>query len=121
MPTQLHTVSRDAVDTPWLDVDQASEYLGYSATSIRRWCRSKRIRHARSPGRNSCYRFRREWLDEFLEERTVNPKGVPYVPKSKRPMVITEPFEKRYPTFAAAMKKQQERSRKQPSRKAKKG
>ena len=124
MPTQRSAVavpSDDASPDTWLDVDQASEYLGFSGTSIRRWCRAKRIRHARAPGRNSCYRFRREWLDEFLEERTVNPRGIPYVPKSKRPMAVTETFAERYPTFASAMKKAQARAEKRQQRGAQQG
>ena len=49
----------------WLTTQQAADYTGYSIKSITRFCRSGKLKHARSGGRAQ-YRFRKEWLDALL-------------------------------------------------------
>ena len=55
----------------WLTAEEAGEYLCFSSAMIRQLCRRKLLTHSKMPGRNSGYRFRVEWLDEFAEARVV--------------------------------------------------
>ena len=63
--------SDSQVNSPWLSSEQAAEYLGVSAWSVRKYAREDGLRSARTPGVRGSLRFRREWLDEFLERREV--------------------------------------------------
>jgi excisionase family DNA binding protein len=47
----------------WLNIGQAATYLGYSTHHLRRLARSGVVKSVRPTGR---FRFRREWLDEFM-------------------------------------------------------
>jgi len=51
-----------------LDIRGAAELLGVKAATIRAWCLRRKLRYFKS-GR--CVRFRREWLEEFIERNTV--------------------------------------------------
>ena len=57
----------------WLKLNAAVEYLGYSANTIRRLCRERKLKHSRGPTAKGDYRFRREWLDAFMEDRAIEP------------------------------------------------
>lgn len=52
--------------SPWLLGIEAATYLRISAKTIYREARAGRLRHARVGGRREL-RFRREWLDQWLE------------------------------------------------------
>jgi len=54
----------------WLTAVEAGHYLGYSAWTIRDLCKRSLLTFAKAPGQSGGYRFRREWLDEFLAVRT---------------------------------------------------
>ena len=55
----------------WLNAEESGEYLCFSSAMIRQLCRRELLTHSKMPGRNSGYRFRVEWLDEFAESRVV--------------------------------------------------
>jgi excisionase family DNA binding protein len=61
----------------WLTAKEAGEYLGYSAWTIRDLCKRSLLKHAKAPGQSGGYRFRREWLDDFLHARIVTPGSQP--------------------------------------------
>lgn len=58
----------------WLNAAEAGKHLGYSAWSIREFAKRRLIKFAKGPGRSCGYRFRRQWLDDFLESRAVEAK-----------------------------------------------
>lgn len=62
LPSGANTVQ----PTPWLLATEAAAYLRVSAKTVYREARAGRLRHARVGGRREL-RFRREWLNEFLE------------------------------------------------------
>ena len=80
-----------------LSLREAAEYLGYSEDGM--WKLVKRSRRRASgaavggptirffqPSRGACIRFKREWLDEFIEQHTVDPTAEPLIqekPKRK--------------------------------------
>ena len=53
-----------------LDVKGAARFVGVKPTTIRAWVLRKRLRYFKA-GR--CLRFRRVWLEEFIERNTVRP------------------------------------------------
>jgi excisionase family DNA binding protein len=62
-----------------LNVQQAAELLGIKPSTLRAWCLRRRLRYFKS-GR--CVRFRREWLEEFIDRNTIpqapsKTKGLP--------------------------------------------
>ncbi len=52
----------------WLTTEEAAEYLQVHVETMRRWARTKVIPAAKLGNRGG-FRFRREDLDGFLEER----------------------------------------------------
>jgi excisionase family DNA binding protein len=50
-----------------LDIRGAAEILGVKSSTIRAWCLHRKLRYFKS-GR--CVRFKREWLEEFIERNT---------------------------------------------------
>jgi excisionase family DNA binding protein len=50
-----------------LDIKAAAELLGVRPSTIRAWTLRRKLRYFKS-GR--CVRFRREWLEEFIERNT---------------------------------------------------
>jgi len=56
--------------SPWLSAKEAAEHLGVSTRTLYEFCRTEGLRHARlTQTANGVLRFRREWLDEWLEAR----------------------------------------------------
>lgn len=53
--------------TETLNVKDAAEVLGVKPATIRAWCLRRKLRYFKS-GR--CVRFRRTWLEEFIERNT---------------------------------------------------
>ena len=51
------------VETPWLNLHQAAEYMGVKPGTVYDWVESGRLRCGRAGNR---LRFRREDLDRFL-------------------------------------------------------
>jgi excisionase family DNA binding protein len=80
LETSLSATAEPPAIDRWLTPKQAGEYLGYSAWTIRDLCKRSLLKHSRAPGG---YRFRREWLDAFLEARAVEPKSAMVAPKRK--------------------------------------
>jgi excisionase family DNA binding protein len=50
-----------------LNIQDAAELLGVKPATIRAWCLRRKLRYFKS-GR--CVRFKREWLEEFIERNT---------------------------------------------------
>lgn len=55
----------------YLNSAEAAEILQLSDRTIRTLCRERKIKHERLNGRN--IRFKREWLDDYLKNITVEP------------------------------------------------
>jgi excisionase family DNA binding protein len=53
-----------------LDIKGAAELLGVRPSTIRAWCLRRKLKYFKS-GR--CVRFRREWLEQFIEQNTTQP------------------------------------------------
>lgn len=53
-----------------LDIKGAAEMLGVKPSTIRAWCLRRKLRYFKS-GR--CVRFKREWLEQFIEQNTTAP------------------------------------------------
>ena len=52
----------------WLTTEQAAKYLQVHPETMRRWARTKVVPAAKLGNRGG-FRFRREHLDQFLQER----------------------------------------------------
>jgi excisionase family DNA binding protein len=50
-----------------LDIKGAAEMLGVKPSTIRAWCLRRKLRYFKS-GR--CVRFKRDWLEAFIERNT---------------------------------------------------
>jgi len=53
-----------------LDIKAAAELLGIKPSTIRAWCLRKKLPYFKA-GR--CVRFRREWIEQFIEQNTTHP------------------------------------------------
>ena len=58
----------------WLTTDEAAEYLQVHVETMRRWVRTKVIPAAKLGNRGG-FRFKREDLDCFLEDRRLRSDG----------------------------------------------
>jgi len=58
----------------WLNAEEAGQYAGYSAWSMRTFAKRRLIKHTKAPGQSGGYRFKRQWIDDFLEARAVEVK-----------------------------------------------
>lgn len=59
-------------EQPWLNIEQACEYLNVSKDIIYEGVNAKGLKHVRVMGRRDL-RFKRSWLDAWFEEfATVN-------------------------------------------------
>lgn len=54
---------------PWMTTREAAEYLRCSERTVRNACMDGRLRYARAKGIRNPFRFKVEWLDEFLEPK----------------------------------------------------
>jgi len=95
----------------WLNAKQAGDYLGFSDWSMRSFAKRKLVRHSRLPGGAGEYRFKREWLDEFMEARTVEPKRSMVIPP-KPILKLSDTVSKLNPDLAAAMERVRARAAK---------
>lgn len=55
----------------YLNTQEAADYLGISDRTLRTICQAAQIEHERLNGRN--LRFKKEWLDNYLESIRVKP------------------------------------------------
>ena len=58
------------MDKETLDVRGAAEMLGVKESTIRAWCLRRKLPYFKS-GR--CVRFRRHWLEQFIQQNTTPP------------------------------------------------
>ena len=57
-------------DDRWLSAKEAALVLGVSTRTLYQFCRTGELRHARiTLNRNGVMRFKRAWLDAFMEAR----------------------------------------------------
>jgi hypothetical protein len=57
-------------ESNWINLTDAADYLGISATGLRRLCQQRKVTYRQeSPGGK--YWFLMEWLDEYLAARTI--------------------------------------------------
>jgi hypothetical protein len=100
LPTSQMADSTETENTAkkaWLNLREAAAYLGVSEKQLRNRCRKQTIQHRREgqQGRSRAgqYRFRKEWLDNYLASMTSVPKYTPN-PKEKprRPGVSVKAF-----------------------------
>ena len=61
--------------TAWLRTPEAARYLGVHEETIRRWAREGTIPAAKLGNRGG-FRFKREDLDRFLEQRSTDAIGM---------------------------------------------
>lgn len=69
--TLLSTKSKPKVEDPFFDVAGCAEYLNQTERWVRRQVNEGRIRYTRM---GNLLRFRKSWLDEYVEEHTVTPE-----------------------------------------------
>ena len=63
-------VKRAISRSPWLSSKEAAEIIGVDVRTVYSLCKREGLRHARlTSSPNSVIRFRREWLDQWLEAR----------------------------------------------------
>ena len=58
--------------TDYMTTKEAAEYLHISDRTLRKWCEQKKIRYERLSAR--IFRFRKEWLDEYLQSIQIEPE-----------------------------------------------
>lgn len=58
----------DQLKDETLDIRAAAQLLGVRPSTLRAWCLRRKIQFFRS-GR--CVRFKRAWLEEFIERSTI--------------------------------------------------
>ena len=70
-PVGLHVeTNMTPSHSPWLSAKEAAEHVGVSTRTLYEFCRTEGLRHARlTKSPNGVMRFKREWLDEWLEAR----------------------------------------------------
>lgn len=54
-----------------MNSQEAAEYLQLSDRTVRTLCQNRKIRHERLNERN--FRFKKQWLDEYLQSIVVEP------------------------------------------------
>lgn len=64
--------SKPKVEDPFFDVAGCAEYLNQTERWVRRQVNEGKIRYTRM---GNLLRFRKSWLDEYVEEHTVTPEG----------------------------------------------
>lgn len=90
-----------------LDVKHAADYLGMNEETLRRLAKAKKIKHSKIGPRGWLYRFKLEWLDQYVEGaivevETAKPQPTPSrstTPRVKRSRTVvtskTESFRER--------------------------
>ncbi len=58
----------------WLNAEEAGQYAGYSAYTMRSFAKRKLVKHTKAPGQSGGYRFKKRWIDDFLESRAIESK-----------------------------------------------
>lgn len=70
----------DSLEDRWLTSKEAGDYLNYSDWSIRQFAKRKLVKYSKLPGVSGGYRFKREWLDAFMEAQAIEPKQSMIIP-----------------------------------------
>lgn len=56
----------------FLTAAQVAEQLGISKGTLTQICRNQAIKHFRTQGNRGRYRFKQEWVDEYVASQTVD-------------------------------------------------
>lgn len=67
----MTTKSKSAVEDPFFDVAEAATYLNQTERWVRRQVEEDKIRYAKM---GNFLRFRKSWLDAYVEDHTVTPE-----------------------------------------------
>lgn len=102
----------DVLESPWLTCKEAGDYLGYSDWSMRSFAKRRLVKHSRLPGAAGGYRFKREWLDAFMEARAIEPKQSMIIPP-KPVLKLVPSLAETNPDLHAAMERARQRMAKQ--------
>jgi excisionase family DNA binding protein len=78
-----------------LTIEQAAPILGIAVSSLRQLIYAQRIKFMRIGPNGGRYRFRREWLDEYLRSCEVAPASDVHPAVDKPPRVIHPPKQPR--------------------------
>lgn len=78
----------DPTDAKLLDINQAAERLSLKTYTVREMCRKKLLQHMRIGPSRGLYRFRPEWLDEYLENCIVEATGPARKPVRQKPEIV---------------------------------
>lgn len=70
MSAKSKTKGKPEVDDPFFDVAEAATYLNQTERWVRRQVNEEKIRYTRM---GKLLRFRKSWLDAYVEEHTVTP------------------------------------------------
>jgi excisionase family DNA binding protein len=75
----------------FLSIEQAAPRIGVAPRTLRLMCERRKIRHTRVGAAERNYRFRPEWLDEYLAAREVAPEAsqVEPAPVVRIPLIHT--------------------------------
>jgi hypothetical protein len=112
MSTQQSRIQSDVLESPWLTSKEAGDYLGYSDWSMRDFAKRRLVKHSRLPGVTGGYRFKREWLDAFMEARAIEPKQSMRLPE-KPVLKLVPSLAETNPELHAAMERARKRMAKQ--------
>lgn len=87
-------------DNSLLDAKEAARILSLSVDRTRRLANKGEIRHVRFGGRRGQFKFRREWLEEYIAGSLTGPKKINRSPSQRRAMpIVFEPRESFDPSF----------------------
>ena len=59
-------------ESEYMTTNEAADYLHISDRTLRKWCKQQKIRYERLSPR--LFRFKKEWLDEFIKTIQIEPK-----------------------------------------------
>jgi len=76
-----------------LDLNEAAALLGYSVSGLRKLVSRREVRFFQARP-HAPIKFRRAWLDDFIDSNSIEPGAPPVIAKRKKPK--REPFESRF-------------------------
>ena len=89
----------------WLSLTEAAAYIGYKPGGLRKLVRRRDIRFYQVR-KHSPLRFRREWLDQFIEAHSNHPgvsRGLSSAPRKKKTPPVAGEVEKTEFGFDSAL------------------
>ncbi|MCD0459140.1 helix-turn-helix domain-containing protein [Roseiconus lacunae] len=88
----------------WLTLKQVAAILQLSDWSVRRYAKQGHLRYVKTPGERGSLRFKREWVDQFMDANTHEGPDEPSRPLNIREQKdVDGSFVQECPTLAKAM------------------